>query len=276
MLPGSVNFKTRGSMTQVFLAFAILLLSTLSTFACGPKTDCKVGDRTYRLYVPEGKRPMGVFLFAHGYGGSGEGTMKNPALRELADEIGMALVALDSAGPEWNVPHTPDHPDQSENLELDYVKAVLEDLPLQFDLDPARIVATGFSSGGMFTWTIACELSERFAGFVPMSGTFWTPVPTTCPAPPRSLVHIHGSEDRVVPFEGSVIGEARQGNLAEALATYRVHGNFEPTGTTTPAGDMVCETAASPEGLVLDFCTFKGGHSFSVERLRYGIERVLG
>lgn len=258
------------------LLAVLLVLAASPAAACGADSDCRVGDRSYRLYLPDGAGPMGAFLFAHGYRGSGAGTMDNAALRRLADDLGMAFVALDSAGPDWAIPHTPQAPGREENLELGYVAEVLDDLPRQFDLDPDRVVASGFSAGGMLTWTLACGMSERFAGFVPMSGTFWAPVPGDCPAPPASLVHIHGTGDPTVPPEGRPIGGARQGDLAEALAMYRAHGGFGAPETGPGPDGMTCTRERSPAGPILAVCSFAGGHSFSVERLRYGIGEVLG
>ncbi len=257
------------------LIFLLAALSAAPALACGPDSDCRVGDRSYRLYLPEGGAPNGAFLFAHGYRGSGSGTMNNPALRRLADDLGMAFVALDSEGPDWAIAHTPQAPGREENLELGYVNDVLDDLVAK-GIDPARIVATGFSAGGMLTWTLACEMSERFAGFVPMSGTFWAPVPERCPAPAANLVHIHGDADPVVPQAGRAIGQARQGDVAKALAMYRDEGGFELVGTGAAPGGMHCARERNPAGQVLEFCTFAGGHDFSTERLRYGIGEVLG
>ncbi|WP_238475553.1 hypothetical protein [Rhodophyticola sp. CCM32] len=125
------------------------------------------------------------------------------------------------------------------------------------------------------TWTLACGMSESFAGFVPMSGTFWAPVPDNCPTPPASLVHIHGTEDGVVPLGGRPIAQTRQGDVLTALALYADHGRFTETGTVTAPGNMTCRQSQNPAGQLLDFCTFPGGHSFSATRLNYGIHRVL-
>lgn len=259
------------------IPFLILLaLAAGPAAACGADSDCVVGDRTYRLHVAGVGGPVGAIVFAHGYKGSGAGVMNNAALRSLADELGMALVALDSEGDDWKLAHTPQAPERGEALEYEYVAEVLDDLAVRLDLDPARIVGTGFSAGGMMTWTLACGMSERFAGFVPMSGTFWAPVPETCTAPPANLVHIHGTADPVVPIAGRPIGRTRQGDVTEALAMYRFYGGYEPAGGMEAPGGMTCETGQSAAGLVLDFCTFDGGHFFSTERLRHGIDRVLG
>jgi polyhydroxybutyrate depolymerase len=152
----------------------------------------------------------------------------------------------------------------------------MDDVARRVDLDPDRVVAAGFSSGGMLTWTLACGMSDAFAGFIPVSGTFWAPVPKTCATPVSNIVHIHGTEDRTVPLGGRAIAEAKQGDVPETLAMYAAYGGFTLEGRAAGPADMTCETSHNPAGNILEFCTFPGGHSFSLERLRYAYERLMG
>jgi polyhydroxybutyrate depolymerase len=245
--------------------------------ACGPDSDCGIGVRSYRLYLPPAaaRGPVGVLLFAHGYRGRAANEMANAGLRALADDLGLALVALQADGPDWALAHTPQAPDRAAEAETGYVEAVLADVARRTRIDPGRIVASGFSAGGMLTWTLACTMGGRLAGFVPLSGTFWAPVPDGCAAPPANLVHIQGTADRTVPPQGRTIGPARQGDVAMALAMYARHGGFRPGPTVAAPGGMSCTTAANPAGRILQYCTFAGGHAFSAERLRHGIVAVL-
>ncbi|WP_226782041.1 alpha/beta hydrolase family esterase [Oceaniglobus trochenteri] len=256
----------------------LMMVAAGPALACGPDSDCKVGERTYRLYVPaDAGQPMGALFYAHGYRGSAAGAMRNKALRRLADDLGMALVALKSRGDDWNLAHRPSAPQQGEAAEFAYVAAVLRDLASHMHLDSTKLVFSGFSAGGMMTWTMACGMSESFAGFVPMSGTFWAPVPQSCPTPAANLVHLHGTQDGTVPLTGRTIGPARQGDVHRALAMYAAHGNFTETAQGVPAPDgMRCTQSRNPGGKLLEFCTFDGGHGFSTRRLRHGVERVLG
>lgn len=261
------------------IRFATLLALCLAqpALACGPDSDCMVGDRSYRLYLPPtmADGPAGAIVFAHGYRGRAAGEMANKGLRALADDLGMALIALQSRGEDWALAHTPQAPDRTAQAETDYVLAVMADAGERAGVTASRSVVAGFSAGGMLTWTMACELGDRFAGYVPMSGTFWAPVPADCPAAPASLVHIQGTADRTVPPQGRAIGPARQGDVAEALAMYALHGGFTP-GPSAPAPQgMSCTTASNPAGRILHYCTFDGGHDFSPRRLRHGIETVL-
>jgi polyhydroxybutyrate depolymerase len=262
------------------LAALLVLLLSAPALACGPDSDCLLPDgRTYRLSPPPGAAaPAGLLLFAHGYRGSAAAEMANAALRRTAADLGLALVALKSAGEDWDLAHRPRDPAQEVERESAYVAAVLDDVAGRIAVDPGRVVAAGFSAGGMLTWTLACSpVAERFAGFVPLSGTFWAPVPADCPAPARNLVHIHGTADRVVPVEGRRIGGTRQGKVPAALALYAAAGGFGPPGPPLPAPEgMTCETRTNPAGRLLADCRFAGGHDFSAARLRHGVAAVLG
>jgi polyhydroxybutyrate depolymerase len=277
----AVLARVLNGRTTAYLALAGAVSVVLAgpAGACGLNSDCVVGDRVYRLYVPEGivtAAPIGVLIFAHGYRGTAASQMGDAALRGLAADLGMALVTLGAAGRDWNLAHRPSEPDQSEAREYDYVDAVLTDLDARLPRDPARTVMSGFSAGAMLTWTLACGMPDRFAGFVPMSGTFWSAPPDICRTPAASVVHIHGTEDGTVPLAGRAIGPTAQGNVPETLAMYRTFGGYDDAGRIAAPGGMTCDTAANAAGRVLDFCTFRGGHSFSAERLGWGIRTVLG
>jgi polyhydroxybutyrate depolymerase len=259
------------------VALALTLGLAAPAWACGPDSDCIVGDRSYRLYLPPAAQtgPVGALVFAHGYKGNAAQAMDNKRLRQVADDLGLALIALQSDGDDWAVAHVPQAPDRTESLEFDYVDAVLADAATRATIDPDRRIAAGFSAGGMMVWTLACGASDRFRGFVPVAGTFWAPMPDTCPTPAANLVHIHGTADTMVPLEGRAIGETRQGDVAGALAMYAAHGGFQSTGTVAAPGDMTCLTARNLAGKLLDFCTFDGGHDFSTVRLAYALEQIL-
>jgi len=259
------------------LALALTLCLASPALACGPDSDCAVGDRSYRLYLPPSTQsgPVGALVFAHGYKGKAAQAMDNKGLRQIADDLGLALIALQSDGDDWQVAHVPQAPDRTESLEYAYVDAVLADAATRAPIDPARRVAAGFSAGGMMIWTLACDASDRFRGFVAVAGTFWSPMPDTCSTPAANLVHIHGTADTMVPLEGRAIGETRQGDVAAALAKYAAHGGFRPEGTTPAPGDMTCQTSRNPAGKLLEFCTFDGGHDFSTVRLRYALDQIF-
>ncbi|MEO1721973.1 MAG: prolyl oligopeptidase family serine peptidase [Pseudomonadota bacterium] len=253
-----------------------------AAMACGPESDCVLGERTYRLSLPadhDSSAPIGALFYAHGYKGSAEGAMRNMALREVAHARGLALVALKSAGDDWSLAHAPNVGPEPPDNEPAYVDAVIEDVADRITLDRERLIATGFSAGGMMTWTLACERPASFLAFVPIAGTFWAPVPQRCAGEAPDLIHIHGTTDRIVPLEGRRIADTRQGAITAAIALMRRHGRFEPAGLMAveafgPEGGCRIDRNALQRELL--FCTHPGGHSFESRHLGFALDRLLG
>lgn len=237
--------------------------------ACGAETDCLVGDRTYRVRMPaghDGATPVGAVLYAHGFRGSAAAVMEDEALGEAVSDLGLALIAPASRRQDWTMPGSPMVGDD----EIGYFEELLDDVSGRFPIDPDRIMAAGFSSGGMMVWTLACDLGDRFAGFAPVSGTFWEPIPASCPSGPASLFHVHGTSDRMVPLEGRALDKqdhqhndrsATQGDVFEAIEMYAAFGGFgEPESYQD--GEFDCARRTNPVAQVLELCLHPGGHSF--------------
>jgi polyhydroxybutyrate depolymerase len=258
----------------VILALAVVWAAA-PALACGPDTDCQLGDRHYRIALPEGQgnAPVGAVVFAHGYRGSAEAVMRNKNLRRVVSDMGLALIALKSADDDWVIPYAPRHMDSDGSVEFRYVEAVIEDAGGRFPIDTSRLMAAGFSAGGMMVWNLACAMPKRFAGFAAISGTFWMRPPEHCAAPAASLVHIHGTTDPTVPLEGRAILETRQGDVAEALEMYEGLGGFRPDGEME-FEDLTCENRRNADGEILDFCLHAGGHSFRSSYLKFAWERL--
>jgi polyhydroxybutyrate depolymerase len=187
--------------------------------------------------------------------------------------LGAALIALDAGEDDWIIPNAPRHMASDGAEEFAYVDAVLADAGTRFGVDPARVMATGFSAGGMMVWNLACARSDRFAGFAPVSGTFWLEPPATCTGPVANVIHIHGDDDPTVPLDGRAIGPTRQGKVSEAFEMYGDYGGFGPMSYVM-RDDLRCEERRNGAGDLLDFCLFSGGHSFRTEFVRFAWERL--
>lgn len=233
--------------------------------ACGPDSRCRIGDRHYFARMPADLAPdqrVGAIVFAHGYKGTGLGTMLNKRLRRVTAELGVALIGVKSAGPDWALPGAPRDTGNNRGVELEYFDAVIDDATSRFPIDPERIMVAGFSAGGMMVWTLVCHRSGLFAAFAPMAGTFWKPEPTTCDTPPANVLHIHGDADRTVPLKGRPIGKAHQGDVPQVIAMYTAYGLFG-NAEQTNWNSMRCESRRNDTGQSFDYCLFKGRHRFS-------------
>lgn len=260
------------------LATAVAVLFSSPALACGPDTDCVLGDRTYRVAMPEGHdgaTPVGAIVFSHGYRGSAAGLMRNRNLRRVISDMGLAFIALKSKGDDWVLPNSPRHMDSDGSGEFEYVDAVIADATQRHSIDADRLVAAGFSAGGMMTWNLACARSDLFRGFVPISGTFWLKPPAACNGPVANIIHIHGDNDPTVPLNGRPILRTHQGKVSDALEMYRAYGAFAEVSAskTAPTSKRLsCSNSANSDGDILNFCMFEGGHSFRSEYLRYAWE----
>jgi polyhydroxybutyrate depolymerase len=194
----------------------------------------------------------------HGWRSSAAAVMGDEGLRRTARERGVALIAPKSGGEGWLIANRPRSGLRHDRRETDYFAALLDEVTARFAIDPERILATGFSSGGMMTWTLACRMPGRFAAFLPVAGTFWHPVPQDCAGGPVDLVHVHGTADGVVPLGGRAIADSRQGDVRAALAVFGEAGGAPAREGPGPP-DLRCEGARSG-GRLLALCLHDGGH----------------
>lgn len=273
---GLANINRHAFMRNFLVLAALLTIGmpyTMATYAhaCGQDSDCTVGDdRHYRIKLPggyDGKASLGAIVFAHGYRGSAAGVMRNKSLLALADELGVAIVAAKSFSDDWRIPGVPRNTGTDGRLEFDYFEALVEDLKTRHAIDTDRLLMTGFSAGGMMVWNLACHRSELFAGYAPISGTFWMPEPETCDSPPASILHVHGDSDPVVPLSGRKIADTHQGDVFTVLEMYARYAGFTDKQVLT-RDDWQCETRKNAGGQFLDFCLFEGGHSFKTSYVR--------
>lgn len=271
---GSVLGRSAAAVGGAALVLAVLGQPAL---ACSRTTDCVLGERSYRIVLPEDHPagdPLGAIIFAHGYRGSAEGTMRSDALAGLAQTLNIAVVAADSDGDDWQIPGVPSFPGADGSGELAYFDALRDELIERFAVDPERIVATGFSAGGMMTWHLACHRGDAFAGFVPLAGTFWAPLPESCPTTAVDLIHYHGTADSIVPIEGRPIAETHQGDVREAMALFAEAGGYS-AADSEPESGLDCAPRRNDAGQRLELCLFEGGHELRIEHLLRAL-RLLG
>jgi polyhydroxybutyrate depolymerase len=148
---------------------------------------------------------IGAIFFFHGFTGSALETLSDKSLVEIAQKQGVALVALDGLGGRWSIPGVSD----PQRDEIKYVEQVLDDAVRRFNLNPKRLMASGFSLGGSMVWYLACSNPERFAAFAPIAGAFWEPIPESCAGTRPPIMHFHGLSDTTVPIAGRLVRSGR-------------------------------------------------------------------
>lgn len=89
------------------------------------------------------------------------------------------------------------------DYDINFVKSILSDLPSKYCVDDTRIFAVGMSNGGGFAEIIGCRMSDRFRAVAGVSGAYYTQCDSTKRT--ASLLAVHSTIDKQVPFEGSKI-----------------------------------------------------------------------
>lgn len=254
-------------LSGAILALMILLPGgARPALACGPDTDCVVGDRSYRVRLPAGApgtEPIGAILFAHGHGGTAAEIMADDELARAAAALGVALIALQASPPGWALPGSPSAPAGGRVDEISYVEGVVADAVRRFSISPRRVMASGMSAGAMLVWHLACVRGQSFAGFAPIAGTFWSPLPAECRSLPVMLLHIHGTADRVVPLEGRAIRQSRQGSVFSAIGLLARVGEYGPARQVR-IDALDCSLRRNAAGAELALCLHEGGHDYRV------------
>lgn len=64
------------------------------------------------------------------------------------------------------------------------------------------LFAMGMSNGGLMCYRLAEELAEEFAAVACVAGAMGKPA--CAPARPVSILHLHGTDDEFVPYEGGI------------------------------------------------------------------------
>jgi polyhydroxybutyrate depolymerase len=162
--------------------------------------------RSYTVHVPpkyDPKQPTPVVLAFHGAMTNASIMALSSGLSTKADEAGFIVVYPNGTGKGdillvWNSGGF--HGANAEKLpdDVKFVAAILEELPKLVNVDPKRVYATGISNGGMMCYRLAAELSHRIAAIAPVSGTM--AVEKCQPRRSVSVMHFHGTDDKLVPF----------------------------------------------------------------------------
>lgn len=203
----------------------LMILVSISAAAAGSITDnsfkgvvTKEVNLKYTIFLPDSYEETGkqkkwpTILFLHGAGERGDDINKIKNMGPLGyaqktSGFGFIVVAPQCPlGRQW---------------EPDSLIALLDNVQLNYHIDPDRVYLTGYSMGGAGTWALAMDHSDRFAAIAPLCGRV---IPLLCGNLWQKPVWVfHGEKDDVVPFSQSqeIVGFLKgMGNEKVKFTTY--------------------------------------------------------
>lgn len=215
-------------------------------------------QRDYVVYVPPGydhATPTPLVLAFHGYANSPAQQEQWSSLGEKAAAAGFVLVYPSGTGlvSGWN------GGDCCGSMvdDVGFVRALIDRLEADLCIDPARVYATGFSNGGFLSHRLACELSDRIAAIASVAGVMG--IDGCAPTRPMPVLHMHGTGDFVVPYDGSVVLGFE--SVAETIAGWVERDGCKGEPVVSYVQDEVtCERyEACDAGAEVELCTIEGG-----------------
>ena len=168
--------------------------------------------REFRVHVPasyDPARPAPLLVALHGGGGNMDLQADDRLYGQVtASEQHGAIVLFPNGFSRlpggrlatWNAGNCCAQARDRQVDDVGFIRAAVAIVRSRWNVDGARIYATGMSNGAMMAYRLACDAADLFAAIAPVAGTDNT---RECrPSRPVSVLHIHARDDTHVQFEG--------------------------------------------------------------------------
>jgi polyhydroxybutyrate depolymerase len=258
-----------------------MVIAVLAMSACGadspeaPTQTLFGGDRPVWIEVPtdyDHATAVPLVFVLHGYGTNAFTQVRYTGLGALVEDMGAILVApdgtLDEVGKQfWNATDECCDFYGTGVDDVSYLGGLIDDVSAVWNIDPNRIYFFGHSNGGYMSYRMACERAD-IAAIASLAGGTFIDADDCAPTDTVSILHIHGTLDGDVEYEGSATQPGAVGS-GERWATYngcaatRASGDQRLDIDYDVAGD---ETSlewfeSCPEGVGVELWTIEdGGH----------------
>jgi polyhydroxybutyrate depolymerase len=160
------------------------------------------GVRRYALVHVAAGTPKGVrvpiVLVLHGAGGTGPRMATYTGMSAVADRSRFLTVYPSAVPPHpfWNYVLDPKKPN-----DIQFISDLIDHIESTRCVDSKRVYVTGVSNGGGMTALVGCMLAGRVTAIAPVAGGY-ARLPQCQPSRPVSVLEMHGTADKTVPYNG--------------------------------------------------------------------------
>lgn len=150
--------------------------------------------RNYIVYAPKDlgeNRPL--LISCHGMNQDANYQKGMLKIETVADTAKFVTVFPNGIDKGWDI---------SGDRDINYVKALIDEMVAKYKIDRNRVYLSGFSMGGMFTYHAMNRIPDLIAAFAPISGYPMYGTTADSKVRPIPIIHTHGTGDDVVNFSG--------------------------------------------------------------------------
>ena len=221
-------------------------------------------DRTYRVHRPAGEiAKPGLVIVLHGSFGGGFQMESDSGFDAEADRLGWIAAYPDGVADGWDAFGSTskwgEHPGADDAT---FISTLIDRLESTDGVDPDRVYVTGLSRGGMMSYKLGCELSDRIAAIAPVSGNMADEsgsanVPCIL-AHPVSVLAIHGTADGVIPINGGHV-DITFSPMADVIARWRSLDSCATASTQSADGPSTTTSWSCAGGISVSQRIVAGG-----------------
>ncbi|AXT59581.1 T9SS C-terminal target domain-containing protein [Aquimarina sp. AD10] len=222
--------------------------------------------RQYRLYIPasyDASKPAPLILNFHGFTNNINVQYNQSDFRQLAEDNQFIFVTPQGLGflAGWAINNN----FGGNEDDLGFSNALIDKIESEFNINPKRIYATGFSNGGFFSYRLACELSPRIAAVASVAGSMtrrWIDRNQCQPQHPTAVLQITGTRDNTISINGNGSNEPIQ----DVMEYWSANNNGDATPEVIQLGGGSTRSIwdNGDNGVTAEFIRVQGkGHSWN-------------
>ena len=241
-----VGFGITGKVCLALMSVALLVGG-----AFADNINVNGANRNMLVYAPSGiEKDRPLIIQMHGYN-QDAAYQKNAAKWESVADTGRFVVVFPNGeNKSWDI---------SGDKDLNFIKAIINEMNNKYGIDKKRVYVSGFSMGGMMSYHVANKMGDMIAAIAPVSGGG-----VNSPKRAMPIMHTHGTSDDVVNYNSTV------NTVKSWVSAQKCSSNsqkIKPYPTTKPGSAASLEIwSGCTDNVEVRLLTIEGkGHWYSMD-----------
>jgi polyhydroxybutyrate depolymerase len=181
-------------------------------------------DRPASLFLPidySSENAVPLLIDLHGYSGESARHSSYTFLQAMAKDRGVAYIAPDGTVDSlrnqfWNASTACCNFNGVAVDDVAYIKSLIDEASQKVSIDLKRIYLFGHSNGHFMSYKFACSTDGIVAAIAGLAGA----TDQSCKGRPVDVLHIHGSADKTILYDGGELFSKRYPSVDETLAQW--------------------------------------------------------